>query len=200
MSTDQEQFWLSHFGSEYMERSPGHLSANLAFFSRTLRHTSGIEDVIEFGAGVGSNLGAIGALIPSAFIHSVELNRKASDRQPKFIHRMVGSMFDVEVDSYDLVLTKGLLIHIHPDNLNRAYHILYHASNRYIMLCEYYSPKPVMIPYRGHDDKLWKRDFAGEMLDKYKDLRLIDYGFAYHRDPVWPQDDINWFLMEKTHE
>ena len=24
-----------------------------------------------------------------------------------------------------------------------------------------------------------------------------DYGFAYKRDPKFPQDDITWFLMEK---
>ena len=28
-------------------------------------------------------------------------------------------------------------------------------------------------------------------------LPLIDYGFSYHRDPVFPQDDITWFLMER---
>jgi spore coat polysaccharide biosynthesis protein SpsF len=27
---------------------------------------------------------------------------------------------------------------------------------------------------------------------------LVDYGFAYHRDPAFPQDDITWFLLEKT--
>jgi spore coat polysaccharide biosynthesis protein SpsF len=26
---------------------------------------------------------------------------------------------------------------------------------------------------------------------------LVDYGFAYHRDPNFPQDDITWFLLEK---
>ena len=36
------------------------------------------------------------------------------------------------------------------------------------------------------------------MLDRFPDLRLLDYGFAYHRDPVFPQDDITWFLLEKA--
>jgi spore coat polysaccharide biosynthesis protein SpsF len=25
----------------------------------------------------------------------------------------------------------------------------------------------------------------------------VDYGFAYRRDPNFPQDDITWFLLEK---
>jgi spore coat polysaccharide biosynthesis protein SpsF len=38
---------------------------------------------------------------------------------------------------------------------------------------------------------------AGEMMERYPDLALVDYGFLYHKDPVFPQDDITWFLMEK---
>jgi spore coat polysaccharide biosynthesis protein SpsF len=66
------------------------------------------------------------------------------------------------------------------------------------LVAEYYDPKPVTLKYRGHDNKMFKRDFAGELLDKYQDLRLLDYGFCYHRDPSFPQDDISWFLMEKV--
>jgi hypothetical protein len=29
-------------------------------------------------------------------------------------------------------------------------------------------------------------------------LRLVDYGFVYRRDPAHPQDDLTWFLLEKT--
>jgi spore coat polysaccharide biosynthesis protein SpsF len=57
------------------------------------------------------------------------------------------------------------------------------------------------VTYRGNKNKLFKRDFAGEMLDKFKDLKLIDYGFAYYRDQNYDNqyDDINWFLLEKKH-
>ncbi|MNY71976.1 hypothetical protein D3C86_2104270 [compost metagenome] len=74
---------------------------------------------------------------------------------------------------------------------------MYQASSRYLLVAEYYNPKPVEISYRGHEGKLFKRDFAGEILDKYPDLVLLDYGFTYHRDMNFPQDDVTWFLMEK---
>ena len=64
-------------------------------------------------------------------------------------------------------------------------------------MAEYYSPAPVEVSYRGYSNKLFKRDFAGEMLKNYTDLELIDYGFLYHGDPAFPQDDINWFLLKK---
>ncbi len=69
-------------------------------------------------------------------------------------------------------------------------------SKKYILIAEYYNPTPVEMEYRGHREKLFKRDFAGEMMDQYNDLTLVDYGFVYHRDP-FPQDDITWFLMKK---
>jgi pseudaminic acid biosynthesis-associated methylase len=90
-----------------------------------------------------------------------------------------------------------VLIHINPEMLALTYRKLHEASSRWILVCEYYNPSPMAIPYRGHADRLFKRDFAGEMLDMFPDLRLADYGFAYRRDPAFPQDDITWFLMEK---
>ena len=100
-------------------------------------------------------------------------------------------------EQVDLSLIKGVLIHINPDMLPVVYEKLYNASRRFVLVCEYYNPSPVAISYRGHSDRLFKRDFAGEMMDKYPDLKLVDYGFAYRRDPAFPQDDITWFLMEK---
>ena len=90
------------------------------------------------------------------------------------------------------------MIHINPDELKKVYDLLYKTSKKYICIVEYYNPKPVALDYRGHKDRLFKRDFAGEMLSEYKDLKLVDYGFSYHLDNNFPQDDLNWFLLEKS--
>jgi hypothetical protein len=55
-----------------------------------------------------------------------------------------------------------------------------------------------MVNHRGKNDRLFKRDFAGEILENHSEMILIDYGFVYRRDPVFPQDDITWFLLEKN--
>jgi spore coat polysaccharide biosynthesis protein SpsF len=96
------------------------------------------------------------------------------------------------------VLIKGVLIHINPAELPAVYDRLVASTGRYLLLAEYYNPTPVAIPYRGHAERLFKRDFCGELLDRHPGLRLADYGFAYRRDPKFPQDDITWFLLEKT--
>lgn len=195
----QEQFWRGTFGDEYAKRSPGSVPANVALFGRILAATDGVRRVIEFGAGVGNNIVAIGELLPEAQIDAVEINAQSVGLIPVESNAFQCSMLEFDWrahPAYDLAFTKGVLIHIAPDDLRRAYDVLWHSSRRYILLAEYYNPKPVEIEYRGHAGRLWKRDFAGEMLDIYGDLRLVDYGFVYHRDG-YPQDDITWFLLSK---
>ena len=110
-----------------------------------------------------------------------------------------GSIIDFKpLKKWDLVLIKGVLIHINPKYLEKVYENLFNSTSRYILLCEYYSRAPEKLDYRGYKNKLFKRDFCGELLDRYKNLRLVDYGFVYHRDQRFPQDDLSWFLLEKV--
>ncbi len=92
--------------------------------------------------------------------------------------------------------TSGVLIHINPDELGMVYDNLFNLSKKYILISEYYNPTPIVVEYRGHAGKLFKRDFAGEMIDRF-DLKLMDYGFFYHRDNYFSFGDSNWFLLEK---
>jgi pseudaminic acid biosynthesis-associated methylase len=134
-------------------------------------------------------------------MQAVEINPEAARQLgeligPANVH--AGSLFDFRpVHAFDLVLVKGVLIHLHPERLADAYASIYSAARRLILVAEYYNPTPVSVPYRGHADRLFKRDFAGELLERHPDLVLRDYGFAYRRDPAFPQDDITWFLLEK---
>jgi pseudaminic acid biosynthesis-associated methylase len=201
--TEQEDFWAGDFGSEYIGRNEGSalLAANLSFFSRAVRSAGRIESCIEFGANIGMNLRALKLLFPQVTLKGVEINPTAAKALADLIGQQqvfCGSIFDYpNTEPADLSLIKGVLIHIQPAMLPATYQKLYDASRRWILICEYYNPSPVAIPYRGHNDRLFKRDFAGEMLETFADLKLVDYGFAYHRDPAFPQDDITWFLMEK---
>lgn len=202
--TKQEAFWAGTFGTDYIERngSEGLLAANLCMFSRLLRRSSSITSVLEFGANIGMNLVALNLILPQCETSGIEINPQAAESLRNVVRRgkvYCQSILDFEVDyQRDFVFTKGVLIHICPDDLGSVYQKIYDASSKYIGVAEYYNPRPVEVPYRGHSGFLFKRDFAGELLDKFSDLRLIDYGFSYHRDSLFPQDDITWFLMEKS--
>ena len=202
--TEQEAFWAGSFGTEYIQRNQGDalLASNLEFFSRSLRAAQGVGSCIEFGANIGMNLKALRLLKPGLDCHAIEINADAARLLAEVIpagniHQ--GSILDFDASrSFDLALIKGVLIHINPDTLPQVYDKLVQATRRWLLVAEYYNPSPVAIPYRGHGDRLFKRDFAGEILDRHASMRLVDYGFAYRRDPNYPQDDITWFLLEKA--
>jgi spore coat polysaccharide biosynthesis protein SpsF len=201
--TEQEAFWSGAFGDEYSTRNTGAgwVAANTALFTKILARTSRVGSVIEFGANIGLNLRALRRLLPAAHLAAVEINASAVETLRDWVgceEVIHDSILNYEpTNTYDLSFTKGVLIHINPDELASVYETLYRSSHRYILVAEYYNPSPVEVPYRGHSGRLFKRDFAGEILDRYSDLRLVDYGFAWKRDPNFPQDDLTWFLMEK---
>ncbi|NQY80246.1 MAG: pseudaminic acid biosynthesis-associated methylase [Candidatus Caenarcaniphilales bacterium] len=200
--TEQEDFWAGDFGSKYIERNdtPEYLASSIAFFTKILNKTRNVSNIIEFGANIGLNLKAIKALKPESQLTAVEINEQACKHLEKidYINTVNDSILNYEsTDRFDMSFVKGVLIHINPDILDIVYSLLYTSSKKYIMIAEYYNPTPVSISYRGYEKKLFKRDFAGEIMDLYSDLRLIDYGFIYYRDNNFSQDDITWFLLEK---
>jgi len=200
--TEQEAFWRGEFGNAYVDRSAGGaiLASRTHMISNILRRAGPVGSVIEFGANVGLNLLAFDRLVPGIERAAIEINAKAVAELRRIegltVHE--GSILDAPATrAYDLAFISGVLIHVNPDALPTVYDNLYTASGRLIALAEYYNPTPVEVSYRGHQGRLFKRDFAGEMLDRFPDLRLVDYGFQYHRDPNFPADDATWFLLEK---
>lgn len=201
--TEQEEFWAGTFGDQYIERRPLKklLSASIAFLAKALSKTKKINSVLEFGPNIGANLFALKQLIPNLELTGVEINKNAATvlEKAENINVINESMLEFSPQKkYDLVLSKTLLIHINPSHLPKAYDVIYNSCKKYILLAEYYNPTPVKVTYRNHEDRLFKRDFAGEMLNKFPDLSLVDYGFVYHRDNFAIPDDFNWFLLEKN--
>ena len=201
--TEQEKFWSGKFGNEYVIRNNDKkiLSSNLNLFSKIFNQLDKPNSLIEFGANIGLNLRAIKLLFPNINLFGIEINKSAAEELTKFIKQ--GNVFNKSIldfetsQKYDISLIKGVLIHINPEMLKVVYEKLYRTSNQYIIICEYYNPTPVVVNYRGHTDRLFKRDFAGEMLDMYDDLELVNYGFSYHRDKSFPSDDLTWFVLKK---
>lgn len=205
--TEQESFWHGEFGNDYVDRNSyenhGLISGNINLFSKIISSCNKIESVIEFGSNIGLNLTAIKSLMPELKdISAVEINEKAADILEQRgicsnIYRE--SILDFSpVRKRDFVFTKGVCIHLNPEWLEKVYDVLYASSQKYICMVEYYNPTPVTVPYRGNSERLFKRDFAGELMDRYPDVHLVNYGFVYHRDAHFPLDDLTWFLMEKA--
>lgn len=199
----QEIFWSGKFGSDYIGRNSQEKlnTVNYYFFKKILKKIN-FKSLMEFGSNVGANITSIKKINRKVKkISAIEINTHASSILKKkhkdvTVHNTSIGNF-IPIDKFDLVLCKGILIHVNPNQLNEVYDKIYKSCKHYILIAEYYSTSPAKIIYRKHKEKLFKRDFAGELLGKYKNLKLIDYGFVYHKDK-YPQDDITWFLLKKN--
>ena len=201
--TEQEKFWATEFGNDYPSRNEGEklIASNIALFSKILKHCPSVQSVAELGCNIGLNLQALNRINKQFQLRGYEINEKAARIAKdmgvaEILNTTVVEALD-QSKKFDMVFTKGVLIHINPDMLPVVYQNLFDLSNRYIMVCEYYNPAPVSIDYRGNKERLFKRDFAGELIQKYG-LKLISYGFNYQHDHYLTNDDTTWFLMEKS--
>ena len=201
--TEQENFWAGNFGDEYSQRNSSEqlLKSKKNLFKKMLSTTGNIQSVIEFGSNIGLNLKSICSLSPETELSAIEINGFAKSQLEswggcKEIFHQSALEFEAKT-TYELSMILGVLIHINPKELPIMYEKLYSSTNRWIFISESYNPTPLEVSYRGHESRYFKRDFAGEMLDMYQDLKLVEYGFVYHRDPLYPLDDTTWFLLEK---
>lgn len=201
--TEQEKFWKGEFGNEYIERNKSQLilANKTALYSKIIsRMDEKVSSCIEFGSNVGLNLLAINRLLPECELSAIEINKNATEELKKNEGLKVyhQSILDFETDyQRDLAFIHGVLIHINPECKNEVYRRLYETSKKYILMIEYYNPTPVEVTYRGIEGNLFKSDFAGEMMDLYPELKLVDYGFVYYRDNQFPLGDCTWFLLKK---
>ena len=122
-TTEQEAFWEGDFGDEYTDRNRGSdwVAANAAFFSKVLARTQQVQRVLELGSNIGLNLMALRHLLPAAKLSAVEINEKAaSELQSNLpdVDLHLNSILEFQPNAtWDLVFTKGVLIHINPDKL-----------------------------------------------------------------------------------
>ena len=196
----QTAFWEGNFGDSYSDRNVIASSDRTSFFARILQRTYGVSSICELGANRGHNLQAIGSLSPNFSLTGVDINAGvvAEMKADSRIDAHCCAIQDYSPGvAFDLVFVSGVLIHVAPDDLPVIYRKLFELSQRYVLMNEYFNPTPVEIPYRGHQDRLYKRDFGGEFWDLHQDrVRLVDYGFLWKRcEPAW--DNTTWWLFEK---
>ena len=200
--TEQENFWAGSFGDDYISRneSGALLYSKVAMWSQMLKSANRVKSIKELGCNIGLNLKALHHLNPSYDLSGVEINEIAAHQAKEL---GIGSITcgtitePLEEEKVDLTFTAAVLIHINPEKLDQVYQNLVNLSNRYVLVAEYYNPTPTDVVYRGHSERLFKRDFAGDLIDSYG-LNLVDYGFWYKRDNVAQEfGDVSWFLLEK---
>jgi pseudaminic acid biosynthesis-associated methylase len=175
--------WTGDFGNDYTKRQADTVNARLQMWRMVLpRH---VESILEVGANAGLNLEAI-ASFSTADLYATEPNDLA--RQQLNESGLCAQVTNDQADnlrmadnSVDLVFTSGVLIHIPPADLTASLEEIHRVARRWIICAEYFAPQEEMIPYRGHDNALWRRDYGSLYLDQFPDLRCISCMFAWKR-------------------
>jgi len=187
MTTEQLKIWQSQFGEEYTERAKIDVNARTRTFRETLRGID-IHGVLEVGCGKGDNLAALTNLGYRAI--GVDPLQFAVDKAREaglIVFKSDCFRLQFLDSSFGLVLSCGMLMHVASDDLNRAVKELWRVSSQYLLVAEYYAAEETVIPYRGHDNFLFKRDygFIGEIV----------------RGGIWGKsdgfDDLHWWLFNK---
>lgn len=205
-TTEQSAFWQGEFGDAYTERNAIHASERVPFFQTIVDLTPNLQTVCELGANKGHNLVALQTIKNTIQPTGVEINASAA-AQLQALEGVTGIEADILADEftvndvYDLVMTCGVMIHLNPEKLPLVYERMRALSKEYILINEYFNPSPVEISYRGHSERLFKRDFAGEFMDAAEaageKFNIVATGFLWKRDnPAW--DDTTWFLLKRA--
>lgn len=189
MTTKQERAWISEIGVKYTDRSTyllqdlDSLYLRLLGITRTdlnanfLRGLPPSLQILEVGCNIGLQLRHLQA---AGYwdLHGVELQQDALNRFcTDGVETCQGSALNLpyQDESFDLVFTSGLLIHISPSNLPLAMSEIRRCSRRYIWGFEYFSQTTQEITWRKWKDMMWSADYARLFISQFPDLVLIDW-------------------------
>jgi pseudaminic acid biosynthesis-associated methylase len=210
-ATPQLRAWCGDFGREYTLRScltPEQVDAlwekNYGT-TRTQLNRHFLRDIpvdariLEVGCNIGNQLLLLQRLGYSNLFgvdvqdYALEM---AGARTKNVIFTQASSFALPYEDRYfDLVFTSGVLIHVSPKDLPSTLNEIHRCAKRYIWGSEYYAPNATEVSYRGHDELLWKMDYAREYLARFEDLeRALEQRLPYLEN----QNVDSMFLLRKV--
>jgi pseudaminic acid biosynthesis-associated methylase len=186
--TVQAQVWAGEFGRAYTNRNTLDVedlnalwSANYGITRREINQVF-LQDIpknasfLEVGCNVGNQLLQLQEL-GYRNLSAVEIQSYAVEIAKSRVSKVAirqGSALALPYgnDSFDVVFTSGVLIHVAPEDLPRAMEEIHRCAKTYIWGAEYYAPDVTQVNYRGHEKLLWKMDYARRYLEGFKDLEL----------------------------
>jgi pseudaminic acid biosynthesis-associated methylase len=209
--TDTEKYWEGEFGKYYIDRNNftierlNQLYKDRYGLTRDQLNKEFIGDldrrsrVLEIGCNIGNQLKLL-QLMDFKDLWGIEISDTAIElakKNTESINIVKNSALDVAYkdEYFDLVYTSGVLIHIHPKDLNRVLDNIYRLTRRYIWGFEYYAAESTSIQYRGKENLLWKDNFMEAYLKRFPNLRVVNEKKIKYLD----NDNVDqMFLLEKN--
>jgi pseudaminic acid biosynthesis-associated methylase len=208
--TPQEKAWAGQHGFLYVL---AHLEENwkgtrVKYWQMILDIIPDIKSVCEFGCNIGANLKAINYLNPAMQLTGIEINKVACDVISSTgiadVHN--GSIINVDLKKqFDLVFSRGVLIHLNQGELAKTLENMGRHSSRYVMVYEIYSDElhhldnystKVTGGQQGEGYQFW-RDFSAEFAKLHPDWKPVRSGVASIPDAKPKHGDIAWTIFKR---
>lgn len=155
---------------EYTDENTESIQENLSKFVFNSVLILGGKRVLEAGCNIGNNLSEF----PVDFdVNGLDMNEKAlnkcKEKYPSFKFEK-GSVLEIPFpdSSFDVVFTRGVLIHISPDNIEKSTAELLRVSKKWVFNLEYFGEDNKMIKWKRGDDLLWYRN----MKERWKSFKV----------------------------
>ena len=137
--------------------------------------------ILELGCNIGSQLRCLYKM-GYKNLSGIEIQHHCLKKLKKnfnFVNGIQSTVFKLPFsnNSFDLVFTNNVLIHIPPKKIHIVLKEMYRVSKLLIWGSEYYSQNYKEIIYRKNKNLLWKADFAKIFLKNFKNLKLIKHKF-----------------------
>ena len=149
-------------------------NAELAKYISNLATSMKAQSVLEIGCSTGNDLKGFAEDFK---VHGIDLNDTALDKARTKLgtfNFQKGSIADLsfEDSSFDLVFTRGVLIHIPTKDLDNVLKEFVRISKKWILNFEYFGEDGKMIKWKRGDDLLWYRN----MKERWKnfDVNIIN--------------------------
>ena len=205
MRNEQEKFWETKYSKDYIKKnSKFDRDLTIKGWLKIVNSVDDPHNILECGANIGRNIEALNHIYPNAQKTAIEISADASEvlRKKYSDLNVINSSIlesEIEIGSFDLSFTMGVLIHIHPNDLKHNLEKVILSSNRYVVIGEYFNRTPISLTYQGEEEKLFKRDFGKFALENFSEkIALIDYGFLWgHVYDEGGFDDITWWVFER---
>jgi len=160
--------------NKYTDDNKGNIQNEFSKFIYFLSLGLGAKKICEAGCNIGNNLSSF----PENFeIYGIDMNKnaleKAKKRYPNFSFKKTDlKQTGFPDSSFDLVFTRGVLIHIPTKDLDNVLKEFVRISKKWILNFEYFGEDGKMIKWKRGDDLLWYRN----MKERWKnfDVNIIN--------------------------
>jgi spore coat polysaccharide biosynthesis protein SpsF len=192
-----ERLFAGEFGAQYTDRNRSTDPRKPTFFHDLFRRHN-VRRVLECGSNLGLNLTEC-TRDPDMEVWGLDIQRRAIREATAMQENgnfVVGSLFELPFrdNFFDLAFTCGVLIHVPPEGLANAVREMHRVSCKYLLCAEYHDEQEVAVPWRGHTNALFRRNYKNVFLDLFPHLEVVDEGYKSAEEGF---DRITWQLFRK---